>query len=53
MTNHSLRERFGLSDSSTNTVSQIITATIDSNLIKLDPNAPTSWKYARYLPVWA
>lgn len=53
MTNQSLRERFGLSDSSTNTVSQIITAAIESNLIKLDPNAPTSRKYARYLPIWA
>ena len=53
MTNQSLRERFGLSDSSTNTVSQIITAAIDSNLIKLDPNAPTSRRFARYLPIWA
>ena len=53
MTNQSLRDRFGLSDSSTNTVSQIITATIEANLIKLDPNAPTSRKYARYLPMWA
>lgn len=47
MTNQSLRERFGLSESSTNSVSQIITVAIDSNLIKLDPNAPTSRKYAR------
>lgn len=53
MTNQSLRERFGLSDSSTNTVSQIITAAMEANLIKLDPNAPTSRKYARYLPIWA
>lgn len=53
MTNQSLRERFGLSESSTNTVSQIISATIDQDLIKLDPNAPTSRKYARYLPAWA
>lgn len=53
MTNQSLRERFRLSSGSTNTVSQIITAAIDTNLIKLDPNASTSRKYARYLPVWA
>lgn len=53
MTNQSLRDRFGLSDSSTNTVSQIITAAIEAHLIKLDPNAPTSRKYARYLPIWA
>jgi predicted HTH transcriptional regulator len=53
MTNQSLRERFRLSDSSTNTVSQIITAAIETKLIKLDPAAPSSRKYARYLPVWA
>ena len=53
MTNQSLRERFGLSVSSTNTVSHIITAAVDSNLIKLDPNAPASRKFARYLPRWA
>ena len=52
MTNQSLRERFGLSASSTNTVSHIITAAVDSNLIKLDPNARASRKFARYLPSW-
>jgi predicted HTH transcriptional regulator len=54
MTNKTLRERFRLSDSSTNTVSQIITAAIEADLIKLDPNAPSSSrKFARYLPRWA
>lgn len=53
MTNQSLRERFGLSEGSSNTVSQIISATIEQNLIKLDPSAPSSRKYARYLPLWA
>lgn len=53
MTNQSLRERFRLSDSSTNTVSQIITAAIETKLIKLDPAAPSSRKYARHLPAWA
>ncbi|MCH6255666.1 hypothetical protein MLD52_03855 [Puniceicoccaceae bacterium K14] len=53
MTNQSLRERFRLSDSSTNTVSQIITAAIDAKMIKLDPNASASRKYARYLPIWS
>lgn len=52
MTNQSLRDRFGLSEGSSNTVSQIISAAIDQGLIKLDPNAPTSRKYARYLPSW-
>jgi predicted HTH transcriptional regulator len=51
MTNQSLRGRFRLPNGSTNTVSQVITAAIESNLIKLDPNAPTSKKYARYLPI--
>lgn len=53
MSNQTLRERFRLSESSTNTVSQIITAAMDAGLIKLDPNAPVSRKYARYLPIWA
>lgn len=54
MTNQSLRERFGLSEGSSNTVSQIISATIEQGMIKLDPNMPTtSRKYARYLPSWA
>lgn len=53
MTNQSLRQRFGLSSSSTNTVSAVITAAMEAGLIKLDPNAPTSRKYSKYLPVWA
>lgn len=53
MTNQSLRERFKLSDSSAATVTKIITDTIDAGLIKLDPNAAVSKKYARYLPIWA
>lgn len=53
MTNQSLRERFGLSESSGNTVSQIITAAVEQGLIKNDPNAPDSKRYARYIPVWA
>lgn len=51
MTNQSLRKRFGLSESSTNTVSQIISATIEQGLVKLDEAASKSRKYARYLPV--
>lgn len=52
-TNQSLRERFGLSESSSNTVSQVISATIEQGLVKLDPTAPASRKFARYLPAWA
>lgn len=53
MTNQSLRDRFKLPPGSVGTVSQIIQATIDEELIKPDPNAPQSKKFARYLPVWA
>lgn len=53
MTNQSLRERFGLPEGSSNTVSQIITATTEQGLIKNDPNAPDSRRYARYIPIWA
>lgn len=53
MTNQTLRERFGLSERSGNSVSQIISAAVDQALIKLDPGAPDSRKYARYIPAWA
>jgi predicted HTH transcriptional regulator len=53
MTNQSMRDRFGLSEGSSNTVSQIITATMDQGLVKSDPNAPDSRRYARYIPAWA
>jgi predicted HTH transcriptional regulator len=53
MTNQSLRERFGVSDGSGNTISQIITSAVEQGLIKNDPNAPDSRRYARYIPVWA
>ena len=53
MTNESLRNRFGLGEESSSAASQVIKAAIDQNLVKLDPNAPNSRKFARYLPVWA
>ncbi len=53
MTNQSLRERFGVSEGSSNTISQIISAALEQNLIKNDPNAPDSRRYARYIPIWA
>ena len=53
MTNQSLRKRFGLPASAGNTVSQIITATLEQGLIKSDPGAPSSKRYARYIPTWA
>ncbi len=53
MTNQSLRNRFGLSERSGNTVSQIISSAVDQGLVKADPGAPESRKYARYIPFWA
>jgi len=53
MTNQSLRNRFGLSERSGNTVSQIIAAAVEQGLVKNDPSAPESKKYARYIPAWA
>ncbi len=53
MTNQSLRERFGISSASSNSVSQTINNCVEQNLIKLDPNAPESKRYARYIPSWA
>ena len=53
MTNHSLRERFGLRETRAAVVSQIINATIEAGMIKPDETVGNSRKYARYLPFWA
>jgi len=53
MTNQSLRDRFGLSERSGNTISQIISEAVQQRLVKNDPSAPDSRKYARYIPAWA
>lgn len=53
MTNQSLRKRFGVSDRSANSISLIISAAVDQGLVKNDPSAPDSRKYARYIPSWA
>jgi predicted HTH transcriptional regulator len=53
MTNQSLRERFQLPENKSASVSQVIAATIDDGLIKLDEKIGSSRKYARYLPFWA
>ena len=53
MTNQSLREQFGLAESKAAIVSQIIAATTEAGLIKLDEAVGGSRKYARYLPFWA
>ena len=49
MTNQSLRNRFGLSERNSNTVSKIISAAAEQGLIKNDPGAPESRKYVGIL----
>lgn len=53
MTNQSLRERFKLPEVKSVIVSQIISATMEANLIKPDEKVGGSRKFARYLPIWA
>lgn len=53
MTNESLRSRFNLEKSKIQTVSQIISQTVEKKLIKPDPSMGNSKKYARYIPEWS
>lgn len=55
MTNQSLRERFRLGDAGSASViaSQVIGATKDAGLIRIDTSDNNSTRYARYLPFWA
>lgn len=52
VTNRSLRDRFGLNDTASATVSRLIKEAVSKKLIKpLDPH--TSPKHMKYLPIWA
>lgn len=52
LTNSSLRERFGLKDSSSGTASRLIKDTVSAGYIRpLDPT--TAPRYMRYVPAWA
>lgn len=53
MSNATLRQRFGLGEGKVAIASQIIAATMEAGLIKLDERVGLSRKYARYLPFWA
>ncbi len=53
MTKRSLRERFGLPETKSASISQVIAATIDEKLIKPDEAAGDSRRLACYLPFWA
>lgn len=52
LTNSSLRERFGLKDSSSGTASRLIKDAVSAGYIKpLDPT--TAPRYMKYVPIWA
>lgn len=52
LTNHSLRTRFSLPDSSAGSISRLIKEAIQKKLIKpLDPD--TAPRYMKYIPIWA
>jgi predicted HTH transcriptional regulator len=53
MTNQSLRERFRLPEGRAATISQVISAAIETGLIKPDERVGGSRKFARYVPFWA
>jgi ATP-dependent DNA helicase RecG len=53
MTNESLRDRFKLSGSKTESVSRIIQVALERERIKLDDPKNKSKRYARYVPFWA
>lgn len=52
LTNSSLRERFGVSETLSGSISRLIKEAVNRKLIKpIDPN--TAPRYMRYIPVWA
>jgi predicted HTH transcriptional regulator len=53
MTNQTLRKRFHLPESKSASVSQVITAALEAEVIKPDGSVGSSRKFACYLPVWA
>ena len=53
MTNQSLRERFKLHESKSETVSRVIRDAVEAGQVKGDDPTSKSKKYARYVPFWA
>ena len=52
VTNSTLRERFGLNESSSASISRLIKDAVEAKLIKpLDPT--TAPRYMKYVPIWA
>ena len=51
LTNSSLRERFGVAESSSGSISRLIKEVLKNKLIKpIDPN--TAPRYMKYIPIW-
>jgi ATP-dependent DNA helicase RecG len=53
MTNQSLRERFKLPESKSETISRVIRDALDAGRVKGEYPTSRSKKYARYVPFWA
>lgn len=53
MTNQSLRDRFKLPESKSETISRVIRDAIASGRVKAEDPTSKSKKYARYVPFWA
>ena len=53
MTNQSLRERFNLPEIKAESISRIISDTVDEGLVKFDDPENRSRRYAKYIPYWA
>ena len=52
MSNQTLRDRFGLSETKTAAVSVVIAGARDASLIRLDESETASTRYAKYVPYW-
>ncbi len=53
MTNQTLRDRFGVSETQSASISRIITMALEKGLIKADESSGSTRKFARYIPFWA
>ncbi len=52
LSNTSLRERFGLKESSSGSISRLIKLAVEKKLIK-PFNSETAPRYMKYIPIWA
>lgn len=52
LTNSSLRDRFGVKETSAGSISRLIKEALEQKKIKaIDPN--TAKRYMKYIPIWA